>query len=147
MPTFEHNTLRQYKDQNGDMHLDYPITKAENVVGLYRDAALTGVPTAPTAEKGTNTEQVATTAFVQNAISGLGGSGGGTTSEDVNNNTVFMDDGSSVTTYEDGRVITTVANDDGSITETTTLDGTVQQVKNTAFNEDGSVSTTYTKGG
>ena len=105
MPTFEHNTLRQYKDQNGDMHLDYPITKAENVVGLYWDAALTGVPTAPTAEKGTNTEQVATTAFVQNAISGLGGSGGGTTSEDVNSNTVFMDDGSSVTTYEDGRVV------------------------------------------
>ena len=71
MPTFEHNTLRQYKDQNGDMHLDYPITKAENVVGLYGDAALTGVPTAPTAEKGTNTEQVATTAFVQTELSDI----------------------------------------------------------------------------
>lgn len=147
MPTFEHNTLRHYKDQNGDMHLDYPITKAENVVGLYESPALSGVPTAPTATKGTNTSQIATTEFVQSAISGLGGSGGGTTSEDVNSNTVFMDDGSSVTTYEDGRVVTTVANDDGSITETTTLNGIVQQVKDTAFNEDGSVSTTYTKGG
>ena len=147
MPTFEHNTLRQYKDQNGDMHLDYPITKAENVVGLYGDAELTGVPTAPTAESGTNTTQIATTAFVQNAISGLGGSGGSSSSEDVDSTTVFPEDGNSVTTYADGRVVTTVVNDDNSITETTTLDATVQQVKTTVFNEDGSVSTTYTKGG
>ena len=69
MPTFEHNTLRQYKDQNGDMHLDYPITKAGNVMGLYEDPALTGVPTAPTAEKGSNTTQVATTEFVQTELS------------------------------------------------------------------------------
>lgn len=43
---------------------------------------LTGTPTAPTAAAGTNTGQIATTAFVQNAISGLspssGGSGEGT---------------------------------------------------------------------
>lgn len=147
MPTFEHNTLRQYKDQNGDMHLDYPITKAGNVVGLYESPALSGVPTAPTATKGANTAQIATTAFVQSAISDLGGSGGGTASDDVDSTTVFTDDGSSVTTYSDGRVITTVANDDGSITETTTLNGTVQRVKDTTFNDDGSVSTTYTKGG
>jgi hypothetical protein len=36
----------------------------------------TGVPAAPTASSGTNTTQLATTAFVANAISGIGGGGG-----------------------------------------------------------------------
>ena len=36
--------------------------------------ALTGIPTAPTASNGTNTTQVATTAFVQNAVQGSGSS-------------------------------------------------------------------------
>jgi hypothetical protein len=40
---------------------------------------LTGTPTAPTAEAGTNTTQLATTAFVQDAVSGGGGGGGGIT--------------------------------------------------------------------
>ena len=68
MSTYEHNTLMRYKDQNGDMHLTYPVTKAENVDGLYGDAALTGVPTAPTASSGTNTTQIATTAFVHQEL-------------------------------------------------------------------------------
>ena len=34
MATYEHTVLHQHKDQNGDMHIDYPITKAENVDGL-----------------------------------------------------------------------------------------------------------------
>jgi hypothetical protein len=36
---------------------------------------LTGIPTAPTAASGTNTTQIATTAFVQTAISGLSSAG------------------------------------------------------------------------
>lgn len=36
---------------------------------------LTGVPTAPTASAGTNTTQIATTAFVQEALSGVGSGG------------------------------------------------------------------------
>ena len=35
--------------------------------------ALTGTPTAPTANSGTNTTQIATTAFVQNALTGVSG--------------------------------------------------------------------------
>lgn len=35
--------------------------------------ALTGIPTAPTASNGTSTTQIATTAFVQNAVQGAGG--------------------------------------------------------------------------
>lgn len=68
MATYEETILLQCKDQNEDVHLLYPITKAENVDGLYENATLTGVPTAPTAESGTNTTQVATTEFVQRAI-------------------------------------------------------------------------------
>ena len=37
--------------------------------------SLNGTPTAPTASKGTNTTQIATTAFVQEALSGVGGGG------------------------------------------------------------------------
>lgn len=37
------------------------------------DAALSGTPTAPTAAAGTNTRQIATTAFVQEAIAGISG--------------------------------------------------------------------------
>ena len=145
MPTYEHAALLQHKDQNGDMHIDYPITKPENVVGLYEDPALTGVPTAPTAASGTNTTQIATTEFVQNAISGLGGSsGGGSSSENVNSTTFFADDGSSTTTYDDGRSEATTFNDDGSVITTYSLNGVIQQTKMTVFNEDGSVSTTYT---
>ena len=40
------------------------------------DAALSGVPTAPTAAAGTNTRQLATTAFVQEAIAGISGGSG-----------------------------------------------------------------------
>lgn len=36
--------------------------------------SLTGIPTAPTASNGTSTTQIATTAFVQNAVQGAGGS-------------------------------------------------------------------------
>lgn len=34
MATYEHNALTQYKEENGDMHIVYPITKVENVVGI-----------------------------------------------------------------------------------------------------------------
>ena len=69
MATYEHNALQQYKDQNGNMHIVYPVTKAKNVDGLYESPALTGVPTAPTAASGTNTTQIATTKFVQTELS------------------------------------------------------------------------------
>lgn len=38
----------------------------------FNNAQLTGIPTAPTAANGTNTTQIATTAFVQNATGTLG---------------------------------------------------------------------------
>ena len=44
------------------------LTSLENNKVDKDGAALTGTPTAPTAAKGTNTTQIATTAFVQSAI-------------------------------------------------------------------------------
>ena len=44
---------------------DTPIWTADNLGGLNISPAFTGVPTAPTAAGGTNTTQIATTAFVQ----------------------------------------------------------------------------------
>lgn len=43
--------------------------------------ALTGTPTAPTAAEGTNSTQIATTEFVQNAIEGISSGGTGLTEE------------------------------------------------------------------
>ena len=44
---------------------DTPIWTSDNIGGLNISPAFTGVPTAPTATGGTNTTQLATTAFVQ----------------------------------------------------------------------------------
>jgi microcystin-dependent protein len=44
---------------------DTPIWTSDNIGGLNISPAFTGVPTAPTAAGGTNTTQLATTAFVQ----------------------------------------------------------------------------------
>jgi hypothetical protein len=42
----------------------------ESKATMFTDAALTGIPTAPTAAAETNTTQIATTAFVQEALAG-----------------------------------------------------------------------------
>ena len=34
MPIFERNVLTRRKDKAGNQYLDYPVTKAENVIGL-----------------------------------------------------------------------------------------------------------------
>ena len=44
------------------------LTSLENNKVDKDGAVLTGTPTAPTADEGTNNDQIATTAFVQNAI-------------------------------------------------------------------------------
>ena len=48
------------------------ITSIQNASsGILSNAALTGIPTAPTASAGTNTTQIATTAFVNTAVSAV----------------------------------------------------------------------------
>jgi len=66
----------------GHGHLSNDITNFNSSVnslvsGIYaplNSPALTGIPTAPTASSGTNTNQIASTAFVRNEISNLVGS-------------------------------------------------------------------------
>ena len=141
MSIYEHNALVQYPDQNGDMHITYPITRAECVDGLYANAALTGVPTAPTAAAGTNTTQVATTEFVQAAVASAAGSGpslddlGYTMTTDPSTGTITK-------TYTDGTAVVTQKNSDGSVTETTYVDGAVTKTETTVKNADGSITVT-----
>jgi hypothetical protein len=45
----------------------------ESKATMFTDAALTGEPIAPTATASTNTTQIATTAFVQTAVSVIDG--------------------------------------------------------------------------
>lgn len=54
---------------DGDLAIDGDLTVTGNVVS----PTLTGTPTAPTATSGTNTTQIATTAFVTSAVSAAGG--------------------------------------------------------------------------
>ena len=141
MSIYEHNALVQYPDQNGDMHITYPITRAECVDGLYENAVLTGVPTAPTAAAGTNTTQVATTEFVQAAVASAAGSGssledlGYTLSKDASTGAVIQ-------TYTDGTRVVTQKNSDGSITETTYVNDVATKTITTIQNADGSISVT-----
>nr|DAU87964.1 MAG TPA: Baseplate wedge protein [Caudoviricetes sp.] len=69
-----------------------------------------GTPTAPTAAKGTNTTQVATTAFVQNALSGISAKGFefGTTAP-TNTNLLWIDTtNGSILKYYNGSAWTAV---------------------------------------
>lgn len=143
MPTYEHTVLHQHKDQNGDMHIDYPITKAENVDGLYADAVLTGVPTAPTAAAGTNTTQVATTEFVQAAVASAAGSGSGSSLDDFGYTmTTDPSNGAVTKIYTDGTKVVTQKNGDGSVTETTYVNDEVTKTETTVKNSDGSITVT-----
>lgn len=54
-----------------DANFATTITNALALKAPLASPALTGVPTAPTADPGTNTDQVATTAFVQASMSGI----------------------------------------------------------------------------
>lgn len=55
----------EYLDKTG---LQYLWSKIKNYVAPLNSPNLTGTPTAPTATSGTNTTQIATTAFVKDAI-------------------------------------------------------------------------------
>ena len=34
MATYEHNALQNYKDNDGNIHIVYPVTKSDNVDGI-----------------------------------------------------------------------------------------------------------------
>ena len=57
-----------------DTPLQAALRAAFAVKAPKKSPVFSGIPTAPTAEKGTNTDQIATTAFVNDAVSS-GGAG------------------------------------------------------------------------
>lgn len=59
--------------------LAFVMPSVSGTLALLSSPAFTGTPTAPTATGGTNTTQIATTAFVQSAVSGASGPFTGTT--------------------------------------------------------------------
>lgn len=61
---------KEYLDKSG---LTYFWSKIKEKFAPKASPAFTGTPTAPTAAAGTNTTQIATTAFVQTAVSAAGG--------------------------------------------------------------------------
>ena len=72
------NTLNELAAAlNDDANFATTITTSLSLKAPLASPALTGVPTSPTAASGTNTTQVATTAFVTAAVAAGGGGGGG----------------------------------------------------------------------
>ena len=64
------NTLNELAAApNDDANFATTVTNSLALKAPLASPALTGTPTAPTASSGTNTTQVATTAFVQSAVS------------------------------------------------------------------------------
>ena len=57
---------------NDDANFATTVTTSLGLKAPLASPALTGTPTAPTASSGTNSTQIATTAFVAAAVSGLG---------------------------------------------------------------------------
>lgn len=45
MATYEHNALQNYKDNDGNIHIVYPVTKADNVDGIENYATTTDMNT------------------------------------------------------------------------------------------------------
>ena len=78
------NTLNELAAAlNDDANFATTVTTSLGLKAPLASPALTGTPTAPTAASGTNTTQIATTAFVQSAVSGLGGGGASVTTSDA----------------------------------------------------------------
>lgn len=45
MATYEHNALQNYKDNDGNIHILYPVTKSDNVDGIENYATTTDMNT------------------------------------------------------------------------------------------------------
>lgn len=73
-----------------DVYTKSQIDQALALKAPLASPAFTGIPSAPTAENGNNTTQVATTAFVRNAVSALGG-GAPTSLDTLNKLAVAID--------------------------------------------------------
>ena len=92
-----------FPDKQGTVALTSDIPTVAGVYAPLASPSLTGTPTAPTAAAGTNTTQIATTAFVQNAVGNYLPLTGGTLSGNLN---VGVDYGVEITQGEDTSGVT-----------------------------------------
>jgi hypothetical protein len=120
-------------------------TGTTNVV-LSASPTLTGTPLAPTASPGTNTTQIATTAFVQNVAGALG------TMSSQNANAVAITGGSvngttvGASTASTGAFTTLSANSTTGLSGTTTISGVTTLSSTTAITGALSISNLITAG-
>lgn len=70
MATYEHNALMQYIDKKGDMHINYPATKAENVMMGNSDAQTEITARAKTSDVLYTLEEISACTDFTNKISG-----------------------------------------------------------------------------
>ena len=70
MATYEHNALIQYIDENGNVHINYPATKAENVMMGNSDAQTEIAARAKTSDVLYTLEEISACTDFTNKISG-----------------------------------------------------------------------------
>ena len=118
------DTLKELADALGD-DANFSTTVTNNLAtkAPLDSPALTGTPTSPTPVSGDNTTNIATTAFVQSAISGVSQYSGwivsdGTNSENINSgDTVeFTGAGATTTSYNTNTNILTISSTDTTYT-------------------------------
>jgi len=123
--------------KDSEKPVSQPQQAALNLKANLNSPTFTGIPKAPTAVKGTNTTQLATTQFVQDAMTGF------TTISSVEGmigRTTTISGNQIIETLASGHTKTTTFNANGTITETFAKSGEVTVTKITTFNPDGSIS-------
>ena len=72
MSTYEHDILQQYKDESGNIHVLYPVTKSENVDGIENYATTmdmnTKIATKADYEEGTFSPYIMNKSIVPSSI-------------------------------------------------------------------------------
>jgi hypothetical protein len=120
------------------------IQTAVNSKADTNSPALTGTPTAPTATGGTDTTQVATTAFVNTSIDTALAAADGTGLEETSGVISISDTGVTADTYGDASNVPQITvNAQGQITSATEVSLTVPTLGHTIINTSPSIGASY----
>ena len=120
------------------------IQTAVNSKADTNSPALTGTPTAPTATGGTDTTQIATTAFVNTSIDTALAAADGTGLEETSGVISISDTGVTADTYGDASNVPQITvNAQGQITSATEVSLTVPTLSHTIINTTPSIGASY----